>query len=496
MTQGVDVPPGASVQVCGTFNNWCAPVPGHPHVQPLEVTQQAYPSNGNHYRVQTRLPEGTYEYKYRIVPQGAEEGDYEDVPEACGVQGPYGFNHVMTVVTGTMGLDQQNLGAGITNSDVYSACGTQSACTATPQLDATFLGEVSDRSGDHEINLNGDAHVEADGMHFDGDGDFVSIPNFKYYDGARWAFSMWIATDVCDPNDPTPSIFGYIYSHAELEGAAGANLQTSQNQNINVFQSCATARTAQLVDSSGYVRFMFVADAGFISFDVTLDSIEGNLDQHSAFTQFAVTFNSDDIELYVNGIAVNPTQLTPSPIATIQAPPGQDWFNAQNAFRAGAHGHGQIENLNSGNGIGKFHLHSDIYIGGRTDEDPDRFYTGAIAGLQIFTDGLTASDVSCIYQQQEVLVTGSTAHSCTYHSEGYTWQNPMDNPRAIDVSSLCTGAPEPLPGATTAPSCHGTLDDGYIHFPLGDLHFPFMGRSENDLYISTNGPISPLLTSY
>ena len=33
---------------------------------------------------------------------------------------------------------------------------------------------------------------------------------------------MWAATDVCDPNDPTPSIFGYIYSH---------NQQTSLDAN-------------------------------------------------------------------------------------------------------------------------------------------------------------------------------------------------------------------------------------------------------------------------
>jgi hypothetical protein len=74
-----------------------------------------------------------------------------------------------------------------------------------PQLDAMFIGTVSDRSGNHDITLGGDAHAEADGVHFDGDGDYIQIPNFKYYDGARWSFSMWIATDVCDPNDPTPS---------------------------------------------------------------------------------------------------------------------------------------------------------------------------------------------------------------------------------------------------------------------------------------------------
>lgn len=178
-------------------------------------------------------------------------------------------------------------------------CGEQSQCSDTQaQLDAMFIGEVSDRTGTHDITLAGDAHAEADGVHFDGDGDYIQIPNFKYYDGARWSFSMWVATDVCDPNDPTPSIFGYIYSHNQLEGTAGTNIQSADNQNINVFQSCAGARTAQLVDSSGYVRFMFVADAGFVSFDVTLDSVEQNLDDHASFTQFAVTFNSDDIEVY------------------------------------------------------------------------------------------------------------------------------------------------------------------------------------------------------
>ena len=56
----------------------------------------------------------------------------------------------------------------------------------------------------------------------DGDGDFVSIPTFNYYDQSRFSISMWAATDVCDPNDPTPSIFGYIYSH---------NQQTSLDAN-------------------------------------------------------------------------------------------------------------------------------------------------------------------------------------------------------------------------------------------------------------------------
>jgi hypothetical protein len=137
---------------------------------------------------------------------------------------------------------------------------------------------------------------------------------------------------------------------------------------------------------------VFVADAGFVSLDVTLDSVEQNIDAHTTFTQFAVTFNSDDIEIYVNGIALNARQLTASPIATITPPAAGTPGNWNNAFNAGPRGHGNLVNLNGGSGIGKFHLNSDIFLGGRSDLNQDRFYTGAIAGLQIYTNGMSATD--------------------------------------------------------------------------------------------------------
>ena len=57
-------------------------------------------------------------------------------------------------------------------------------------------------------------------------------------------------------------------------------------------------------------------------------------------------------------------------------------------------------------GQGKLTLPGPIYIGGRADEDDHRFYTGAIAGLQIFTDGATASDFQCIYQGEKSALAG------------------------------------------------------------------------------------------
>ena len=50
----------------------------------------------------------------------------------------------------------------------------------------------------------------------DGDGDFVSIPTFNYADGARFSISMWANSDVCDPEDPSPSLWGYLYSHNQV----------------------------------------------------------------------------------------------------------------------------------------------------------------------------------------------------------------------------------------------------------------------------------------
>ena len=74
-----------------------------------------------------------------------------------------------------------------------------------------------------------------------------------------------------------------------------------------------------------------------------------------------------------------------------------------------------LSNINSGYGIGPYSLKSSIHVGGRADHDKHRFFTGAIAGLQIFTEGATASEVHCMYSLQEELVLGTSSHSCSFH---------------------------------------------------------------------------------
>jgi hypothetical protein len=167
-TKGIDVPDGAHIQICGSFNEWCS----SDRRPPLTMLKQSYPASSTKYTGAAHLPEGTWLYKYRYVEgepgdgNAKREGTWEDVPEACGIAGPYDSNRVFTVVTGNAGLDHENQGAGLTNEDTFSACGLQNACDSEPQLDVNFLGKVNDRSGDHKISLGGDAHCEVISLGF------------------------------------------------------------------------------------------------------------------------------------------------------------------------------------------------------------------------------------------------------------------------------------------------------------------------------------------
>ena len=245
------------------------------------------------------------------------------------------------------------------------------------------------------MTLAGDAHVEADGVHFDGDGDYVSFPTFDYYDAKpgkqtgdfgsdspSFTISMWASTDVCDPADPTPSVFGYVFSHNQ---DSDSHPLAADNSNINIYQGCA---------NGGYMRFVFVGANGFASYDVPFQMlVEGGSLEDVTFAQFGFTFSGNSITMYVNGLQLMyDFQLAAGPASiAMGAVSGPAWPNS-----AVQNGQVNLMNLNNGVGLGRFNLAGDIFVGGRGDLDEDRFYTGAISGLQIFTDGASAADFQCI----------------------------------------------------------------------------------------------------
>ena len=95
-----------------------------------------------------------------------------------------------------------------------------------------------------------------------------------------------------------------------------------------------------------------------------------------------------------------------------------------------------------------------------------------------------------VYTDQEEMVLGTTAHSCTFHSEGYRWLEPTTDPHAQRLSEICAGRGTGVFGTDSGASCSGeNVDDGYFHMDLSQfgVEFPFMGRSEHEVFISGNG---------
>ena len=169
-----DLPEGASIYICGSMNSWCTYNEGVDRspqdAAPIVMTRgQGYADNRDWF-AQVNLDPGTYAYKYQIVPDTAhpEDHTWEDVPEECGVAWDRGFDRVLTVTSSV--TSQFSFGSGVTIFDIFSDCGDgptdcELNLTHEPALDATFLGEADERTGDHEMTLAGDAHIEADGVH-------------------------------------------------------------------------------------------------------------------------------------------------------------------------------------------------------------------------------------------------------------------------------------------------------------------------------------------
>lgn len=280
-----------------------------------------------------------------------------------------------------------------------------------------------------------------------------------------------------------PTHFVFI-SHPHVDSSVPSkddNFLLADNSNINIYQGC---------QNNGYMRFVFVGETGFASYDVPFTMLEvgGHLEDVT-FTQFGFTFSGNSITMYVNGLQLMSDQLAPGPAAVAMGSvAGPAWSNS-----AVTNGQVDLMNLNSGAGIGRFRLDQYIFVGGRADQNEDRFYTGAIAGLQIFTDGASAADFQCIYNHQEQMILGTTAHTCTFHSEGYRWIDPTTDPNAERLSEVCGDNGQCTFSSGATGQMRGpSADDGYFYMDLSPLgiSFPFMGRAEHELYISANGYIS------
>jgi len=132
---------------------------------------------------------------------------------------------------------------------------------ADMELDVTFIGDKADRSGNnHTLTLKGHAQVDADGAHFDGDGDYITVDNFVYSDDGTFTVALWMTKTAC-----TTGIYEYAYSH---NNKANASILSTSNTNVNMYIGCETSGGGWSTLGGSVVRFNLVDDAGtYATFD-------------------------------------------------------------------------------------------------------------------------------------------------------------------------------------------------------------------------------------
>ena len=72
------------------------------------------------------------------------------------------------------------------------------AACAKMELDVTFIGDSNDRSGNkHNVTLHGQAAVDVDGAHFDGDGDYIMVAMTPYSEDGSFTIAFWMTKTAC-----------------------------------------------------------------------------------------------------------------------------------------------------------------------------------------------------------------------------------------------------------------------------------------------------------
>ena len=102
------------------------------------------------------------------------------------------------------------------------------------QLSVSFLGNMWDMSGNRRwVQFIGpDESLTFNGVSFDGDDDYVMIPDFDYETGdGTFSVSFWMTKEEC-----TGGIYEYLYSHMT---STAADMWTTSS--LNIYLACEEA---------------------------------------------------------------------------------------------------------------------------------------------------------------------------------------------------------------------------------------------------------------
>ena len=242
----------------------------------------------------------------------------------------------------------------------------------------TFISDVNDRSGNkRSVIMVGNADVDADGAHFDGDGDYITVDSFAYSMDGAFTVAFWMTKAAC-----TNGVYEYAYSHNKK---ANVSISDTSNPNVNIFVGCETSGGGWSSLGGSVIRYNLVDNKGsYASFDYPLHDA-GNFDAITAlWVHVVLVVDAGEVLTFDDGDAV------------ADADYGFYIGSMSNATNAAYPHPGSLQKSMSA-----FTMKNDIYIGGRSDLSATRHFVGRLAGLIVSKVAFDDAQVKCIFTNGE-----------------------------------------------------------------------------------------------
>lgn len=247
-------------------------------------------------------------------------------------------------------------------------------CGAVRQgdCDITFLNDKTDTAGGRQVTVAG-AVVSATGVTFKSAKDHVEIAKFGYADDAEFTISFWMTKQ-----NYTSGAYEYVYSHSKQN-----KFSWMSDSNINIYWAeegkgfstfGGTALRVHMIDRNGT----------FVTVDVPLHEA-GDFDKvTSKWIHFTLVVTTTRMSTYLDGVPLKDSLY---------------------AFHRGAQDSKTSSNIvaapNAPSKFGKklegFDLQSNIFLGGRSDQNAYRYFLGSLSLLKIWTRPLNLGMARCVF---------------------------------------------------------------------------------------------------
>merc|ERR1711871_1684053 len=231
----------------------------------------------------------------------------------------------------------------------------------------------TDTSGySRHVQQYGGVRGDATGTNFDGQDDYVTIATFPYAADKSFSISLWMAKRTITGNN-----YEYLYAH---QYSNNRSTWESHPYMIIMFAAESTGAGGSSVDGSVIRYEIQDASANHAIFDYSVHRA-GDFDAiTNVWLHVVLTVTSTSLKTYVDGQLVRDPEYghyTGIPASSNAANPTPSRLSPALS--------GQLD------------LRTDIYIGSRADLDPQRFFRGRLALVNVYDATLSAMEAACVF---------------------------------------------------------------------------------------------------